>query len=258
MSERFGKTIRWREEGDRIILSGEGVIVRNQSLDLYEYFSSKVIVIEEGIVGIEGPAFREFHGVKEVILPQSLRFIGSLAFFHCDSLEKIGPLPPINRIAKDAFHHSGYKMDKHAWDGAGPMVIDLDVFPYKGDKNKIRIHEKFRPYLLGKTPREQLEHYEFAHRIAVKGGLEEHEGQWMNYDFNERILLDEDGLLLGVSFGSGERDWIYLMLNEWVVVGWRSQMEDTYPWYERYVAHEWARPIAFHRLGEEGEEAYPI
>lgn len=24
------------------------------------------------------------------------------------------------------------------------------------------------------------------------------------------------------------------------------------------LAHEWARPIAFHRLGEEGEEAYPI
>lgn len=245
MSDRFGKNIRWREEGDRIILSGEGVITRNQSLDLYEYFSSKVIVIEEGITGIEGPAFREFHGAKEVILPESLRFIGSLAFFDCYSLEKIGPLPPVNRIAKDAFYHSGYRMDEHAWDDAGPMVIDLDVFPYQGDKDELRIAEEYRPVLLGKTPRSQLARYAFACRTKEADGFEENGKFLLNYDALERILVDEDGLLLGVSFGSEYSHWIFLMAGEWVAVQWRSRMDDTYPYYERYVPVKWLRPVAF-------------
>lgn len=257
MPERFGKNIHWREEGERIILSGEGVITRNQSIDLYEYFSSRVIVIEEGVTGIEGPAFREFHGVKEVILPKSLRFIGSLAFFHCDSLEKIGPLPPINRIAKDAFHHSGYKMDKHAWDNAGPMVIDLEVFPYRGDKDELRIGEEYRPYLLGETPRRQLMHYEFTLRTAEADDLTETDGISLNYDALERILVDEDGLLLGISFGSEYSHWIFLMAYEWIAVEWRSKMEDTYPWHERYVPVKWYRPYAFCWSIPEPEEADP-
>ena len=245
MPHRFGKNIQWREEGDRIILSGTGVITRNQSLDLYEYFSSRIIEIEEGISGIDGPAFREFRRAEEVILPGSLRFIGSLSFFNCDSLKKIGPLPPIQQIAPDAFDHSGYKIDPALWKDAGPLAIDLSIFPYHGNKDKLRLCDEIRAHLRGESPEEQLLHYEFDYRTNGMDGLETHSHAQVNYMALSRILLDEEGFLLAISYGTEDRDWIYLTRTDWVTVGWRSKMEDTYPYYEKYVGCEWVRPAAF-------------
>jgi hypothetical protein len=151
------------------------------------------------------------------------------------SLKKIGPLPPIQQIAPDAFDHSGYKIDPALWKDAGPLAIDLSIFPYHGNKDKLRLCDEIRAHLRGESPEEQLLHYEFDYQTNGTDGLETHSHAQVNYMALSRILLDEEGFLLAISYGTEDRDWIYLTRTDWVTVGWRSKMEDTYPYYEKYV-----------------------
>lgn len=54
-----------------------------------DYINEKVIVIPEGVTGIDDETFKDFTNLEEIVLPDSLQWIGANAFNGCTSLKNI-------------------------------------------------------------------------------------------------------------------------------------------------------------------------
>lgn len=119
MPNRFGDNISWISEGTTLKLGGRGIIKKPASPEK-EWTR---IEINEGILGIDAYAFAGFVNLKEVELPKSMMTIGEFAFADCWNLTKIGPLPSLNFIEKNAFEHSGCHTLTKALEEAGPTLV---------------------------------------------------------------------------------------------------------------------------------------
>lgn len=119
MSNRFGDNISWISEGTTLKLGGRGIIKKPASPEK-EWTK---VEINEGIIGIDAYTFAGFVNLKEVELPKSMMTIGEYAFADCWNLAKIGPLPSLNFIEKNAFEHSGCHTLTQALEEAGPTLV---------------------------------------------------------------------------------------------------------------------------------------
>lgn len=131
MSNRFGENISWISEGTTLKLGGRGIIKKPPTAEK----QWTKIEINEGIMGIDAYAFAGFVNLKEVELPKGLMTIGECAFADCWNLNKIGPLPSLNFIEKNAFEHSGCHTLTKALEEAGPTLVPYSykIFSQFGD-----------------------------------------------------------------------------------------------------------------------------
>ena len=248
MSDRFGKNITWKLEGDRLILSGTGRI-----MEYGPHLSFHVLEIQEGITAIEKNAFRDHYEIREVILPRSLKYIEDYAFFDCHYLKAIGPLPPLERISKCAFLHASVPDIHEAAEHAGPKIVDFEDFMETEDFPICRgtgMHPDFASYDVPDEIRQILQglpYEEQLHRYVFEGTLlkgEKKEDGFIDppWDLITKILV-KDGVLIGFKMRSEWREpWIYVMKNHWYECDWELRESENYPYYSDLHPTMWIRP----------------
>lgn len=84
-SEVDANGLKWEVTDGVLRISGNGVIEQNPSFTNDDNLRKSItsIIIEEDITGIGRMAFREYHNLKEISIPESVREIGQGAFASC-------------------------------------------------------------------------------------------------------------------------------------------------------------------------------
>lgn len=94
----YGNAANW-DNSTALYIGGYLVRVRTSA--------TGTVTVRDGVLGIGGMAMYYCHSIAEVIVPQSVRFIGALVFKDCDELDTVHMLsetPP--SLAMDAFDES--------------------------------------------------------------------------------------------------------------------------------------------------------
>lgn len=152
MSNRFGENISWISEGTTLKLGGRGVIKKPPTPEK----NWTRVEINEGIMGIDDYAFAGFVNLKEVELPKSIMTIGQGAFADCWNLNRIGPLPSLNFIEKNAFEHSGCHTLTKALEEAGPTLVPYSYKIYS-EFGDVRLTPEQKKQLYKPSLYEQLD-----------------------------------------------------------------------------------------------------
>ena len=93
----FNATRMWNNSPAVVYLDRKWVVGFKE--DRGEYSTQ----ISNGVIGISDCAFYDCTALQEVILPDSLRYIGTLAFYQCESLKKISIPAGVEEIADYTF-----------------------------------------------------------------------------------------------------------------------------------------------------------
>ncbi len=211
MANRFGDGIKWTTHGDSLLLSGRGIIKKPPVPEK----NWKRIAIAEGIMGIDNSAFAGFVGVEEVELPRSLMVIGEYAFADCWNLKKIGPLPSLNFIEKNAFEHSGCHTLSNALEEAGPTLVPYSnrIFMRFGD---VRATEEQRTVLNGLGIYAQIKKMQFA---TTENPTEEAAQAYEDLVFEDLYKIIMDGnCIVGVVLRDKEtkvQTWLFTKRTSW-------------------------------------------
>lgn len=211
MANRFGDNIRWTTHEDSLLLSGRGMIKKPPVPEK----NWKRIAIAEGIMGIDNSAFAGFVSLEEVELPKSLMVIGEYAFADCWNLKKIGPLPSLNFIEKNAFDHSGCHTLSKALEEAGPTLVPYSnrIYTRFGD---IRATKEQREILNGCGIYEQLAKFQFA---TTSNPLEEEVEAYEELVFQDLYKIVMDGnYIVGVVLQDKEtkvQTWLFVNRSMW-------------------------------------------
>lgn len=211
MASKFGDRINCIEEGDALLISGIGMIKKPPVPDK----NCKKVVIGDGILGIDDSTFAGFVSLEEVELPKSLMVIGEYAFADCWNLKKIGPLPSLNFIEKNAFEHSGCHTLTNALEEAGPTLVPYSnkIFNSFGD---VRATEEQREVLYNLGIYKQLEHFHFA----TTGNPEEAKAEaYEEINFRDLYKIIMDGnYIIGVVLQDKEtkvQTWLFANKDMW-------------------------------------------
>lgn len=211
MSNRFGENISWISEGATLKLGGRGII-KKPPVPEKQWTR---IEINEGIMGIDEYAFAGFVNLKEVELPKSLMTIGQCAFADCWNLSKIGPLPSLNFIEKNAFEHSGCHTLTKALEEAGPTLVPYSYKIYSkfGD---VRLKEEQLPYIYKHNLYEQLAALTFAVTSdSESNDVEKYED--LVFEDLYKIIL-EGNYTIGVVLKNKEtkeESWLFVNKDQW-------------------------------------------
>lgn len=212
MSNRFGATISWISEGTTLKLGGRGVI-KKPPVPEKEWTK---IEINEGIMGIDAFAFAGFVNLKEVELPKSMMTIGEGAFADCWNLAKIGPLPSLNFIEKNAFEHSGCHTLTKALEEAGPTLVPYSykIFTEFGD---VRLTGEQKQATYKPNLYEQLARLTFA-TTSDSGNEDAENREDIVFEDLYKIVLDGN-FIIGVVLRNKEtkeNTWLFINKPEWV------------------------------------------
>lgn len=212
MSNRFGENVSWISEGDTLKLGGRGIIKKPPVPEKHW----KRIEINEGIMGIDDYAFAGFISLEEVELPKSLMTIGEGAFADCWHLNKIGPLPSLNFIEKNAFEHSGCHTLTKAIEEAGPTLVPYSYKIYSkfGD---VRLKDTQRAAVYKPNLYEQLATLNFSVTSDPEKEDVEHYQELIFEDLYKIIL--EGNHTIGVVLKnkeSKEESWLFINNDKWV------------------------------------------
>ena len=211
MANRFGNGITWDSHGDSLLISGRGVIKKPPVPEK----NWKRIAIGEGIMGIDNSAFAGFVSVEEVELPKSMMVIGEYAFADCWNLKKIGPLPSLNFIEKNAFEHSGCHTLTKALEEAGPTLVPYSnrIYTQFGD---VRTTVEQRNILGGLGIYEQLKKMHFATtENPLEDAAEAHEE--LVFEDLYKIIMDGN-YIIGVVLQDKEtkiQTWLFTNIASW-------------------------------------------
>lgn len=211
MSNRFGENISWISEGDTLKLGGRGIIKKPPVPEK----NWKRIEINEGIMGIDDYAFAGFVSLESVELPKSLMTIGECAFADCWNLSKIGPLPSLNFIEKNAFEHSGCHTLTKALEEAGPTLVPYSYKIYSkfGD---VRLKDEQRVSVYKPNLYEQLAAMTFAVTSDPEKDVTEKYEDLVFEDLYKIVL--EGNYTIGVVLRNPEtkeESWLFLNLDQW-------------------------------------------
>lgn len=212
MSNRFGENISWISEGDTLKLGGRGIIKKPPVPEK----QWKRIEISEGILGIDAYAFAGFVNLKEVELPKSMMTIGEYAFADCWNLSKIGPLPSLNFIEKNAFEHSGCHTLTKALEEAGPTLVPYNYKIYStfGD---VRLNSEQKSILYKPNLYEQLASLNYA--VTSRPELGEVDScEEIIFENLYKIVLDGN-YTIGVVLkdkATKELTWLFVNKDEWL------------------------------------------
>jgi len=212
MPNRFGDNISWISEGTTLKLGGRGVV--NKPAAPEKQWTK--IEINEGIMGIDAYAFAGFVNLKEVELPKSMITIGECAFADCWNLSKIGPLPSLNFIEKNAFEHSGCHTLTNALEEAGPTLVPYSykIFSQYGD---VRLTAEQKQSVYKPNLYEQLATLHFAVTSdAEKEDAEKHEE--IVFEDLYKIVLDGNFVIGAVlrNKETKENTWLFINRPEWI------------------------------------------
>jgi len=212
MSNRFGENISWISEGTTLKLGGRGIIKKPP---VAEKQWTK-IEINEGIMGIADHAFAGFVNLKEVELPKSMMTIGECAFADCWNLNKIGPLPSLNFIEKNAFEHSGCHTLTKALEEAGPTLVPYSykIFSQYGD---VRLTAEQKQAVYKPNLYEQLKAMTFA--VSSDNQAEAAEGfEDIVFEDLYKIVMEGNFIIGAVlrNKETKENTWLFINKNEWV------------------------------------------
>lgn len=211
MSNRFGENISWISEGDTLKLGGRGVIKKPPKPET----NWKKLEINEGILGIDHSAFAGFVSLEEVELPKSLIMIGEYAFADCWNLAKIGPLPSLNYIEKNAFEHSGCHSLTKALNEAGPTLVPFSnrIFTRYGN---VRLDGEMHKAINGKPLKEQLSHFKYA---VTSDPTKEDAEEYLDIQFENLYKIIMDGnCIIGVVLTGDSREtdtWLFANKHNW-------------------------------------------
>lgn len=211
MSKRYGDNISWISEGDTLKIGGRGFVKKPAKPET----NWKRLEINEGIVGIDYGAFAGFVSLEEVSLPKSLVVIGEYAFADCWNLAKIGPLPSLNYIEKNAFAHSACHTLTKALEEAGPTLVPYSnrIFTRFGN---VRLKPEVSKVISGKPLKEQLAHLKYA--VTSDPTKEEAEGfESIPFEGLYKIILDGNAVIGVVLTGeTREKDtWLFINKTAW-------------------------------------------
>ena len=93
-----GPIYTYRQKDSTLIISGKGVI---QHYDVNKYSKKCVrVIIKEGIEGIQFGSFLGFRFMKEIQLPNTLQYIGKVAFSNCSSLKSVKIPPKVKELTE--------------------------------------------------------------------------------------------------------------------------------------------------------------
>jgi len=211
MPKRFGENISWISEGDTLKLGGKGVIRKPPAPET----NWTRLEINEGIMGIDNYAFAGFVSLKEVILPNSMMLIGEYAFADCWNLSRIGPLPSLNYIEKNAFDHSGCHSLTKALEEAGPTLVPYSYHIYTRFGNVLP-KDSVKKVINGKPLKEQLSHLKYA---VTSNPAEDAAEEYLNVKFEDiyKIILNGN-CVIGVVLTGDTRDndtWLFIDSSGW-------------------------------------------
>lgn len=215
MANRFGEGINWTTHEDSLLISGRGIIKKPPVPEK----QWKRIAIGEGIRGIDNGAFAGFVSLEEVELPKTLMVIGEYAFADCWNLKKIGPLPSLNFIEKNAFDHSGCHTLSKALEEAGPTLVPYSnhIYTKFGD---VRATEEQRNTLNGLGIYEQLKQMHFA---LTGDPFEEAAQDHAELVFADLYKIIMDGnYIIGVVLQDKEtkqQTWLFTNISSWEQLG---------------------------------------
>ncbi len=211
MANRYGDGINWTSREDSLLISGRGIIKKPPVPEK----QWKRIEIAEGIRGIDHSAFAGFVSVEEVELPKSLMVIGEYAFADCWNLKKIGPLPSLNFIEKNAFEHSGCHTLSKALEEAGPTLVPYSnrIFSSFGD---VRANEDQKATLTGLGIYDQLKKMHFA---VTDNPMEDDAKAYEELVFTDLYKIVMDGnYIIGVVLQDKEtkqQTWLFTNISSW-------------------------------------------
>ena len=212
MSNRFGDNISWIAEGDTLKLGGRGIIKKPAAPEK----QWTRVEINEGILGIDAYAFAGFVNLKEVELPKSMMTIGEYAFADCWNLNKIGPLPSLNFIEKNAFEHSGCHTLTKALEEAGPTLVPYSYRIYSrfGD---IRLNAEQNAILHKPNLHAQLSKLNYSVTSdPEKGEIDTYEE--IVFEKLYKIVMDGN-YIIGVVLRDEETKvltWLFINSEEWL------------------------------------------
>ena len=212
MSNRFGANISWISEGTTLKLGGRGIIKKPPTPEK-EWTK---VEINEGILGIDAYAFAGFVNLKEVELPKSMMTIGECAFADCWNLAKIGPLPSLNFIEKNAFEHSGCHTLTRALEEAGPTLVPYShkIYSQYGD---VRLTSEQKQMVYKPNLYEQLATLNFV--LTADPESEEPEScEEIVFEDLYKIVLDGN-FIIGVVLRNKEtreNTWLFINKPEWI------------------------------------------
>ena len=215
MANRFGPGISWTTHEDSLLISGRGII-KKPSVPEKQW---KRIAIGDGIIGIDNNAFEGFVSVEEVELPKTLMVIGEYAFADCWNLKKIGPLPSLNFIEKNAFDHSGCHTLAQALEEAGPTLVPYSnrIYTRFGD---VRATEEQRGTLKNLGIYAQLEKMNFA---LTDDPFDENAKEHADLVFADLYKIIMDGnYIIGVVLQDKEtkqQTWLFTNITSWEPLG---------------------------------------
>jgi hypothetical protein len=215
MSNRFGDGIKWTEYGDSLLISGRGIIKKPPVPEK----QWKKVVIADGIRGIDHSAFAGFISLEEVELPKTLMTIGEYAFADCWNLKKIGPLPSLNFIEKNAFDHSGCHTLAKALEEAGPTLVPYSnrIYTQFGD---IRATADQRNRLNGLGIYDQLKQMHFG---ITGDPFSEEAQEYEDLVFTDLYKIIMDGnYIIGVVLQDAEtkkQTWLFTNISSWENTG---------------------------------------
>jgi len=211
MANRFGNNIRWEAKGTTLELFGRGM-VKQPPVPETKWTR---LIINEGIIGIDAYAFMGFASLTEVELPKSLMVISEYAFADCWSLGKIGPIPSLNFIEKNAFDHTGCHSLIQALEEAGPTLVPYSyrIFTRFGE---VRLAPEVKKVINGLPLREQLARVRFA---KTSNPMEEKAEGYIDVQFEDlyKIIMDGNSMI-GVVLKSDSREtdtWTFLATGAW-------------------------------------------
>ena len=211
MANRFGNGIEWTTYEDSLLISGRGIIKKPPVPEK----NWKRIAIGEGIMGIDNSAFAGFASVEEVELPKSLMVIGEYAFADCWNLKKIGSLPSLNFIEKNAFEHSGCHSLTKALEEAGPTLVPYSsrIYTHFG---AVRATEDQKKTLQGCNLYDQLKKMQLA---TTDNPLEDAAQGREDVVFENLYKIIMDGnYIIGVVLQDKEtkvQTWLFTNVSSW-------------------------------------------
>lgn len=211
MSNRFGDNISWISEGTTLKLGGRGIIKKPASPEK-EWTK---VEINEGIIGIDAYTFAGFVNLKEVELPKSMMTIGEYAFADCWNLAKIGPLPSLNFIEKNAFEHSGCHTLTQALEEAGPTLVPYSykIFSTYGE---VRLKDEQKKIMYKPNLYEQLATLNYVLTDDPENG-EITSREEIVFEDLYKIVLDGN-FVIGVVLKDKETKeptWLFVNQKEW-------------------------------------------
>ena len=105
----YGENITWRTVGDTLFIEGTGPMMETTAYNRpwKNQTNKRVVVVGEGVTSVSASAFSDLIGLRNAILPGSLKTINSSAFYNCTALTQINLPASLDTINSSVFGKCG-------------------------------------------------------------------------------------------------------------------------------------------------------